>query len=158
MNPCYVDVVASFCTVRGAKIRACLEKFRDVAKKDDIFRRVMEGSTLREQEMVWPILQILNPDIGPCQISPDAAMSSAVVPRNDDGPGTQLVALPSPPFPQVLAAPRVAGMELFNRSDSMASSVSITETTLQCNSEPNLCHRTSTAIASLHHAGQSEER
>ena len=95
------------CTVRGAKIRACLEKFRDVAKKDDIFRRVVDGSTIVKQESVWPLLQILNPDIGPCQTSPDAVMRSAAVPLNQDGLGTQVVAVSSPRA----QVDRVAGMQ-----------------------------------------------
>ena len=126
------------CTVRGAKIRACLEKFRDVAKKDDIFRRVVDGSTIVEQESVWPLLQILNPDIGPCQTSPDAVMRSAAVPLNQDGLGTQVVAVSSPRA----QVDRVAGMQLFKRSDSLASSVSITSTALACSPEPSLCQDT----------------
>ena len=126
------------CAVRGAKIRAVLEKFREVAKKDDMFRRVIDGSTLKDQETVWPILQQLNPDIGPCQISPDAVMGSA----------TQIVAVASP-SPQA-NVDRVAGMHLFTRSDSFASSVSATATTPEPTQpseivklpEPSLCKDT----------------
>ena len=134
------------CTVWGAKIRACLEKFRDVAKKDDMFRRVIDGSTLKDQETVWPILQQLNPNIGPCQIPPDAVMCSAAVPQKKDVTEPQIVALPSPQA----KVDRVAGMHLFTRSDSFASSVSATATTPEPTQpseivklpEPSLCKDT----------------
>ena len=102
-----------------------------------MFRRVIDGSTLKEQEIVWPILQLLNPDIGPCPCSPDAVMCSAAVPQNKDGT-EQIVALPSPQA----KIDRVAGMHLIKRSNSLASSVSGTLTTQQCNPEPSLCQDT----------------
>ena len=94
----------------------------------------MDGSTLKEQETVWPVLQQLNPDIGPCQISPDAVACSP----NKDVPGTYIVAVQSP----LAQVDRVAGMQLMKRSDSLSSSASGTATTLQCNPEPSLCKDT----------------
>lgn len=50
---------------RGSKIRASFEKFREVLKGTESFRRFCDSTTIEQQSRVWPVIQQLNGKVGP---------------------------------------------------------------------------------------------
>ena len=94
-----------------------MEKFRDVAKGTDTFRRSMETASIEDSAKVWPLLELLNPNIGPAPVlkavpdEPCTALVAAETPTRtiQRGPSTESLGgmrciTPTPPEAQPLVA------------------------------------------------------